>query len=136
MSKEVRTTSHQGQVVTFKSTREVALDAALRLPNARSVSGYDEKSWAEILVAEAAIIEKFLDRDGDASSEDEDSIPSYTIENRIKEFSKSPNYAKVADLQSINVLYDAYRSWSTEYGYVAVGFDLFQAAIQKHSPKY
>lgn len=66
MSKVSRSVPSANNTVTFKSTREVALDAALTLLTGytiHEVGTYSGKSRAEELVAEAAIIEAYLDKD-------------------------------------------------------------------------
>lgn len=59
MSKETRQVTIQGVTTTFKSTREVAIESAHRLPNGPPATNAEE--YAKRLIGQARLIEAYLD---------------------------------------------------------------------------
>lgn len=61
MSKEIRSVTVNGVATTVKSTRETALDAALRMPHKNFNELGENESYASELVDAATLIEAYLD---------------------------------------------------------------------------
>lgn len=116
MTAEPRTVTQQGLLVSLSSTREVALDAAIDIfRNSIDLASYKDKTAAEIVVAEAEIIEKYLDRpepQTGESAQSEDTLDR--TPDQVDLFLKSLTGEQAS--RSVTDLYRLYMGWSDNNG--------------------